>query len=1439
MAENLFASAFVEIRPEPTSLKSFAGTVRTKLSADLKKTPLSVPIKPVLTPYKRALQQQFAAAKFTIPVTPVLKSPTASVRSLETQLLTAAGGSLKIPVTTIGTRGTAPGAALGLARSEAAKAGIAQAAEEAILNRELARGAVILPQVAAATGALGRKRKEGTGAAKGQAGANKQLSASEELIRSSQERRATVSAALQTTIARQVVLQEEQTILNKLLATTEEQSVRLLNAEATARANLQTGVASTIAAENAELQTVRGLIAERLRLVETQIGGAAIVSALATVEQRLAQVMTVGADASTAAAAAAQKKAFAEETAAIATEAHDAAVKLGVPALEAQAAALQATAVAAAESTAELSANTAAEQANAAAAKKAAASQSLMQRGFLATALAAIGARGATLAASSEFLVGAAAAVGFFKSVGLAADLETELNVFRQTAHATAEEMELVSARAKELGADITLPAVSANDAAEAMTELAKAGLSVEDSMAAARGTLQLATAAQLDNAEATNITASALNAFGLAGETAVHVADLLAGAANEAQGGIGEMGGALSSVASVARQAGLSIEDTISMLALLAKNGIQGQEAGTALRVALIRLIAPTDKAAEVLEKLNIRVLDSLGRVRPTVFADLANALADVAPAQRNAALATIFGTRAIRAQAILGRENTDGLLTMRDAIDQQGLAAELAGARTQGFSGRLEAFKNSVQTFGEVVGESLLTPLEKVVDTGTEVVGVLQDATAALEDFNAVAEGNKGPKGPGQGFFEDFFGDARNLALTTGGNFIRQVESLEQLARKRKLLKLESFDEGVVGAALKSVELYNAEIAKSVDNTGAFAQELQKIGKEQGTQAVVKRIRQLKDGLIGNSDEAVRLRTFLEGLERVVVGLGKAPDAIQIEAFIDKGFIPDEMANLQKEFDRFEIKIKPGFSRDSLVFLTSQAEHEARAAAERSAHTIETTLGSILTPDVGRALLFDFFSQAGLAGEQAGQDAGAGFTRTFSLATQQALAEAAGDEAGALAILRQRLEKAESGLARKKRLFKEGKINEEAVNNAAKQVSDLRAQIESIKKGMEADSKAAADDLVKARNEADQRILDALTGEERRRQNRLLVAQASEGLKDDLRAQIALRDFYIQARERARKTIQDAKTRAEAVAGYTRDLIQANADIQSLNADLQESLRATFSLKLDILKQTGSLAQIKKLYQQRIRELLEALAEAKKGTDAARRIKLELVNTRQELEDLVGQSFQLDIEFAQTTKNQRAEVAARRRYIAYLQERQRHVKRGTLEWKRLRNLIAEQQAAMEEAADAQRDLFHEMSFEFLTRQQGFAANLLSNLLPGGISAATVYGGAAGPRQVAKPPGTGTTAITGAEGFGGGLGEALIRERQRAGRGTGAYGDAPSPGGAVAAAGERGGTPAQFATIIHLLTQIAHALGVQNKRARHPEAKNSASAGGSAMDTM
>jgi TP901 family phage tail tape measure protein len=395
-----------------------------------------------------------------------------------------------------------------------------------------------------------------------------------------------------------------------------------------------------------------------------------------------------------------------------------------------------------------------------------AASLSQVQRGAAASALTMLGVRGATLAASSSFLAGTAAAVLFGKAVQSAVNLESQMAVFAATTGATATQMELVGEAARQLGRDVTLPGVTAGTAAEAMTELARAGLSVQDSIAGARGVLQLATAAQLSNADATQLAASALNAFGLDGTQAVRVADLLANAANEAQGGINEMGLALRQSAGVARQVGISLDDTVALLTLLARNGLQGSDAGTALRTSMIRLINPTKEARDVLQELNVELRDQQGNVRPEVFAEFAEAQQNLTRSQQDANAAIVFGQDAIRALAILGREGQRGLDSISTALDKQGTAARIAGARMTGLRGETANLTNQLDALGLTLGEKATPLLEALVATAGDGVQDINELVEAFGELERTLDRLPGSE-DAQSFVTDLFGTAlRNPA-------------------------------------------------------------------------------------------------------------------------------------------------------------------------------------------------------------------------------------------------------------------------------------------------------------------------------------------------------------------------------------------------------------------------------------------------------------------------------------------------------------------------------------------------------------------------------------------------------------------------------------------------------------------------------------------------
>jgi len=288
------------------------------------------------------------------------------------------------------------------------------------------------------------------------------------------------------------------------------------------------------------------------------------------------------------------------------------------------------------------------------------------------------------------------------KSFQVMKDFDKSLNVLKAVAGATNDEMERMTKLARQLGADLTLPGTSAADAAAAMAELAKAGLSVNDIMSAARGVLQLSAAGQIDNARAAEITANALNAFKLKGEDAVMIADLLAASANASSAEVSEMADSLQMAAAVAAMSGMSIQETIASLSLLANAGIQGSDAGTSLKQMLLQLQTPTNKARDLMRDLGINVYDSAGNMKSMreIIQIFSTQLGGLTQQERNFALGIIFGSDAIRAANIVLMQGTNQYDQMTTSITKAGAAADLAGALMEGLPGVVENIKSAFET-------------------------------------------------------------------------------------------------------------------------------------------------------------------------------------------------------------------------------------------------------------------------------------------------------------------------------------------------------------------------------------------------------------------------------------------------------------------------------------------------------------------------------------------------------------------------------------------------------------------------------------------------------------------------------------------------------------------------------------------------------------------
>jgi TP901 family phage tail tape measure protein len=366
-----------------------------------------------------------------------------------------------------------------------------------------------------------------------------------------------------------------------------------------------------------------------------------------------------------------------------------------------------------------------------------------------------------------------AAAVTVAKQAGT---LEQSLNVLAATSGATKTQMAAISAEARRLGADVHLPAVSASDAATAMLELSKSGVSVRDSMAGARGALELATAGQIAVADAAKIAGTTLNTFSLSGDKVTHIADLLAGASNAAGGGVADFAAGLAQAGVVTEQFGLSADQTVAALTLLARKGILASDAGTSLKVALQQLLSPSQEAQGVMEALGVSIQDQAGNILPLndVLDQYRTQLAKLPPALQAQAKAQLVGTDGIRAFNILLAASSGEIDRTAAAIGKAGTAQRLADAQTKGLLGSVSGLSSQLQTLATDLGTPLLGPLTTftnalstaVADTDTIVLKLVEDI-GRLKDVKLPKLPGL-PQAPGGGTLG---GLAKNIIEITSG--------------------------------------------------------------------------------------------------------------------------------------------------------------------------------------------------------------------------------------------------------------------------------------------------------------------------------------------------------------------------------------------------------------------------------------------------------------------------------------------------------------------------------------------------------------------------------------------------------------------------------------------------------------------------------------------
>lgn len=327
----------------------------------------------------------------------------------------------------------------------------------------------------------------------------------------------------------------------------------------------------------------------------------------------------------------------------------------------------------------------------------------------------------------------AAAGVGMF--VRSAANFDQAMSSVEAATRGSAETMDQLRQAALDAGASTKF---SATEAAGAVENLAKAGVSTRDILGGGlAGALDLAAAGNLEVAAAAEYTATALTQFQLKGDQAAHVADLLAAGAGKAQGEVADMANALNYAGVPAANLGVSIEETAGTIALFAKNGIIGEQAGTSMRGMLASLTSPSELAKKQMEALGLSVFDAQGKFVgfEGIAGQLQDRLGGLTDAERANALGKIFGNEQLQAANVLYREGAEGVAAWTDNVNDAGYASETAAIQMDNLKGDIEELGGALETAFIGAGDGAQGPLRSLVQGLTGAVNAFNDLPSAAQ--------------------------------------------------------------------------------------------------------------------------------------------------------------------------------------------------------------------------------------------------------------------------------------------------------------------------------------------------------------------------------------------------------------------------------------------------------------------------------------------------------------------------------------------------------------------------------------------------------------------------------------------------------------------------------------------------------------------------------
>jgi TP901 family phage tail tape measure protein len=243
-------------------------------------------------------------------------------------------------------------------------------------------------------------------------------------------------------------------------------------------------------------------------------------------------------------------------------------------------------------------------------------------------------------------------------------DFEAGMARVRAVTNASTEDFKAMEAEAKRLGGTTKY---TASEAASALENLTRNGLTPTQATAALSKTLQLAQANAISLAEAADMATNTMNGFGMSVDELGKVNDILSSTAAHSATNVLELAEAVKNAAPLAKNCGVGIQETNAALGTLANVGIKGADAGTALKQIFMGLSTESASGAKALAKYGLEINQET--IAVDGLAGTLKKLYESGIGKSNQDLADVFGRRAFSGAAAL-INNYEKFIELNDTL-------------------------------------------------------------------------------------------------------------------------------------------------------------------------------------------------------------------------------------------------------------------------------------------------------------------------------------------------------------------------------------------------------------------------------------------------------------------------------------------------------------------------------------------------------------------------------------------------------------------------------------------------------------------------------------------------------------------------------------------------------------------------------------------------